>query len=150
MSSPSKKSEPPSIVFRTRRKVARAELQTFLSDVSRRVLRGRSLTCLITGDEELLELNQQYRKKDYATDVLSFCTNEFCAFAGDLAISADRARAQANQHGHSLDEELRILILHGALHLAGMDHETDTGEMAKAETRWRNRLGLSSGLIGRT
>ena len=138
------------MVFRTRRKVARAELETYLNQVSRRVLRGRALSCLITNDEELRELNRQYRKKDYATDVLSFCTNEFVSFAGDIAISADCARAQAKQHGHSIDEELRILILHGALHLAGMDHETDAGEMARAETRWRKRLALPSGLIERT
>jgi len=56
---------------------------------------------------------------------------------------------QAAQHGHSLADELRILMLHGALHLAGMDHETDRGEMAQAEVRWRKRLGLPDGLIER-
>jgi probable rRNA maturation factor len=69
---------------------------------------------------------------------------------GELAISLDRARAQAAEHGHSLDDELRILMLHGALHLAGFDHEHDHGEMARAESRWRKRLGLPNGLIQRT
>jgi probable rRNA maturation factor len=138
------------MVFRTRRKVARAELQTFLSEISKRILRGRSFACLITGDEELRVLNRHYRRKDYATDVLSFCSDDAGPFAGDLAISADRARAQASEHGHSIDDELRILILHGALHLAGMDHETDSGEMARVEMRWRKRLALPNGLIERT
>jgi len=68
---------------------------------------------------------------------------------GEIAISLDRAAAQAAEHGHSIDEEVRILMLHGALHLTGMDHETDAGEMARAETRWRKRLGLPCGLIER-
>src|SRR5690349_10109070 len=54
------------------------------------------------------------------------------------------------EHGHSLADELRILMLHGALHLAGMDHESDSGEMARAESRWRRRLGLPDGLIERS
>ena len=66
-----------------------------------------------------------------------------------MAISLDRASAQAKELGHSLDEELRILMLHGALHLCGMDHETDSGEMRRAETRWRKRFGLALGLIER-
>lgn len=138
------------MVFRTRRKVGRAELAIFLSEISKRVLRGRRLACLITGDAELRALNREYRKQDYATDVLSFRSADSADFAGDLAISADRARRQASEHGHSIDAELRVLILHGALHLAGMDHETDAGEMARAETRWRKRLDLPNGLIERT
>jgi len=68
---------------------------------------------------------------------------------GDLAISLDRAAEQAALLGHSVEEEVRILILHGMLHLAGLDHETDRGEMARTETRWRKRLGLPLGLIER-
>ena len=68
---------------------------------------------------------------------------------GELAISLDRAAAQAAGHGHSLTDELRILMLHGALHLAGYDHETDSGEMARAELRWRKRFGLPIALIER-
>jgi probable rRNA maturation factor len=68
---------------------------------------------------------------------------------GDIAISSARARAQARQFGHSLDTEIRILMLHGVLHLLGMDHAADSGRMARAEKRWRARLGLPTGLIER-
>jgi probable rRNA maturation factor len=68
---------------------------------------------------------------------------------GEIAISIDRAATQAKECGHSIADELRILMLHGALHLAGFDHETDSGEMGRAEARWRTRLGLPSGLIER-
>jgi len=66
------------------------------------------------------------------------------------AISAARARVQAAAIGHSLENEIRILMLHGVLHLTGLDHETDSGEMARAEMRWRRKLGLPAGLIQRT
>ncbi len=101
------------------------------------------MTCLIATDEELQTLNQEFCGKNYATDVLSFPPD-------DIAISFDRAAAQAAELGHTVEDELRILILHGLLHLAGMDHERDGGAMKRAEARWRKRLGLPSGLIERT
>jgi probable rRNA maturation factor len=104
----------------------------------------------VTSDGELRRMNKSYRRKDYATDVLSFPAGAGKEAAGDVAISIDRARVQAAERGHSLQDELRILMLHGALHLAGLDHEKDSGEMARAETRWRKRLGLPLGLIERT
>jgi probable rRNA maturation factor len=124
------------------RRVRRTPLRDFLGDLAKRIARGRVVTCLITGDAELRRLNRQFRCKNYATDVLSFPPDE-------IAISLDRAAAQAKELGHSLDEELRILMLHGVLHLCGMDHERDSGEMRRAETRWRKRLGLPAGLIER-
>jgi probable rRNA maturation factor len=131
------------ILFRhPSRRVRRTPLRDFLGDLTKRVARGREVTCLITGDAELRRLNRQFRGKNYATDVLSFPPDE-------IAISLDRAAAQAMELGHSLDEELRILMLHGVLHLCGMDHERDAGEMRRAETRWRKRLGLPAGLIER-
>jgi probable rRNA maturation factor len=137
------------LLFRTPRRIRRRELCQFLEQLSRLVTRGRSIACVITGDAELQRLNRRFRGKSSATDVLSFPSAAGNGFAGDVAISADRARAQAAEHGHSIDEELRILMLHGALHLAGMDHETDSGQMARAEARWRKRLGLPGGLIER-
>jgi len=69
--------------------------------------------------------------------------------AGDIAISLPRARAQAKRLGHSAEQEIRILMLHGLLHLLGQDHESDGGRMARAEKDWRARLGLPAGLIER-
>jgi probable rRNA maturation factor len=97
---------------------------------------------LIASDAELQKLNQKFRGKDYPTDVLSFPPD-------DIAISFDRAAAQSAELGHSVEDELRILILHGLLHLAGMDHETDGGSMKRTEARWRKKLDLPSGLIER-
>lgn len=70
-------------------------------------------------------------------------------FLGELAISKERAAAQAREHGHSIEQEIQILMLHGVLHLLGMNHERDGGQMARAETAWRERLGLPAGLIER-
>ena len=70
-------------------------------------------------------------------------------FLGSLAVSWQRAAAQAREYGHSLDSELRILMLHGILHLLGMDHETDRGRMARTESCWRARLRLPDGVIER-
>jgi probable rRNA maturation factor len=69
---------------------------------------------------------------------------------GDIAISIQRARAQARQYRHSPDAEIRILMLHGVLHLLGMDHESDSGQMRRTETNWRRKLALPVGLIERT
>lgn len=70
-------------------------------------------------------------------------------FLGDIAISLGRARAQAREFGHPIEREVQILMLHGVLHLMGHDHETDAGAMARAEKRWRTKLGLPNGLIER-
>lgn len=137
------------LVFHTSRRMRRTELRRFLEEVIRRVAHGRSIACLITSDAEVRRLNRRFRGQNSATDVLSFPSSENNGFAGDLAISAERARRQAAEHGHSLEEELRILILHGALHLTGLDHENDAGRMARSEARWRRRLGLPMGLIER-
>jgi probable rRNA maturation factor len=70
-------------------------------------------------------------------------------YLGDIAISMARARAQARRYGHALEDEIRILMLHGVLHLRGMNHESDSGEMARSELRWRRKFGLPTGLIER-
>src|SRR5262249_52101490 len=122
-----------------------------------KVAGGSWFDCLVTTDAELRRLNRDFRGKDAVTDVLSFPAgplpdgrgSERNAVLGDLAISLPRARAQARQFGHDLHDEIRILTLHGLLHLLGMDHETDRGRMARAERRWRGRLGLPLGLIER-
>ena len=109
-----------------------------------------SVNVLVTSSRELRSLNRRFRGKDQATDVLSF-PPEFAAedFAGDLAISLEIARENARCLGHSVAEELKILVLHGVLHLAGHDHESDHGEMAGLETRLRKKFKLPIALIER-
>lgn len=132
-------------------------LQLFAKTLESEVAGGSRFDCLVTSDAELLRLNRAFRGKDAVTDVLSFRAgplpggrgSEQNAGLGDLAISLPRARAQASQFGHDLQDEIRILMLHGLLHLLGMDHEIDHGRMARAERRWRARLGLPHGLIER-
>jgi probable rRNA maturation factor len=127
-------------------------LATFARKLQKDVAKGQPFDCLITGDAELRKLNRDFRGKDYATDVLSFPGDAGpwpARHMGDLAISIARARAQAREFGHSTEDEVRILMLHGVLHLLGMDHEADRGQMARAEKRWRKTLGLANGLIER-
>jgi len=112
-----------------------------------------SVSALLTGDTEVRRLNREFRGKDKATDVLSFPGGDGMGrvrIAGDLAISVETAAREAQQRGHTLDLELRVLLLHGVLHLSGYDHETDSGEMARKEDLLRKKLGLSQGLIART
>jgi len=94
-------------------------------------------------------LNREFRRQDHATDVLSFPAALANGFLGDIAISFERAKRQATEYGHSVQVEIEILMLHGLLHLLGMDHETDRGQMAQAENKWRVALGLPRGLIAR-
>lgn len=131
------------------RGLSRRGLRDFAKQLEALVAGGRTFCCLITNDQELRRLNKQFRKKDYATDVLSFPSGEQDGALGELAVSWDRAQAQAVEYGHSTEDEARILMLHGVLHLTGMDHEKDEGKMARAEMRWRKRLNLPAGLIER-
>ncbi len=128
------------------------------SALSRFVNRARALIplagevdVLLTTDAELKRLNRTFRGKNKPTDVLSFPVPPEIStkHAGDLAVSLDTAARQAAEHGHSLRDELRILVLHGLLHLAGEDHETDSGQMAMREHALRKRLRLDSSLIER-
>lgn len=117
-------------------------------------LRGQ-VTVLLTTDTAIRRLNRQFRGKNKATDVLSFPAEPMPGLkpqqqiAGDLAISVPTARRQAAGQGHALPVELKVLILHGLLHLAGYDHETDAGQMARRERALRARLRLPQGLIER-
>ncbi len=103
---------------------------------------------LVTSSAELRRLNRRFRGKNAATDVLSFPSAN--GTAGDIALSAEVGARNARRLGHSASDELKILILHGLLHLAGYDHETDAGEMARKEARLRRALGLPVALIERT
>jgi probable rRNA maturation factor len=127
-------------------------LERFLREASFVVkLRGQ-VTVLLTTDTEMRRLNRHFRGKDKPTDVLSFPAGGPVAaeVAGDLAISVPTARRQAAERGHVLRTEIKVLILHGLLHLAGYDHETDKGEMDRRERALRAKLRLPHGLIERT
>ncbi len=130
-------------------------LERFILRARRAVHLRDTVNVLVTNSRELRSLNRQFRGKDKATDVLSFPSSQLRLrqskqVAGELAISADIAQENASQLGHSVAEEIKILVLHGILHLVGFDHERDNGEMAHQETRLRQRLKLDVGLIERT
>jgi probable rRNA maturation factor len=122
-------------------------------------LRGL-VTVLLTTDATIRRLNRRFRGKNQATDVLSFPALETASqpvgksasqrILGDLAISVETAREQAVEQGHALAVEIKVLMLHGLLHLAGFDHETDGGEMARRERTLRATLALPLGLIERS
>ena len=126
-------------------------LSRFLAAAQEAVRLKGQVTVLLTTDEAIRKLNRQFRGKNKATDVLSFPAEGLGAegIAGDLAISVTTALGQGTACGHSLATELKILILHGLLHLAGYDHEADNGQMAKRERLLRAKLKLPQGLIER-
>ena len=107
-----------------------------------------SVTVQLISDDAMSRLNRDYRKKQGPTDVLSFPAKngkphpEDKAYVGDIAISPETARRNARRFSRALPVEIRILILHGMIHLAGYDHETDHGEMDRLERRLRRRLGV--------
>jgi probable rRNA maturation factor len=142
-------------------------LRPFLRRARRAVPVTGQVSVLLTSDGAIKRLNGKFRGLNHATDVLSFPAMEFPAqassskkrrgsrgvhpaVAGDLAISLDTAARQAIQFGHPLAIELKILMLHGLLHLAGYDHENDAGEMAVREEQLRRRFRLPSALIARS
>lgn len=101
---------------------------------------------LVTDRGRMQDLNRQFRRKNCPTDVLSFPRPE----GGDIAVCAEIALENSARLEHSFEEELKVLVLHGMLHLAGYDHETDNGEMARREALLRARLKLPDSLIGRS
>lgn len=125
-------------------------LARFVSRAARAVgLRG-AVTVLVTGDRHMRQLNYRFRGKHGSTDVLSFPpATAMGGVSGDVAVSLDTASRNARALGHTVSEEIRILVLHGILHLAGYDHERDEGEMAEKESELRRRLRLEIGLIER-
>jgi len=119
-----------------------------------------TVTIALVSDARARHLNRTYRRQDYPTDVLSFGAGSTAAHAsqpsrahalGDIVIATGVARRQARAARHSEPTELRILALHGLLHLIGYDHEhpADAGAMARIERQWRRRGGLPEGLIDR-
>ena len=114
-------------------------------------LRG-AVHIMVTSNREMRSLNRRFRSKDKPTDVLSFPAEPVPAgnWAGDIAISAEIAARNAQELGHKASQEVKILTLHGVLHLAGYDHETDGGEMARKESQLRRKFRLPEGLTERS
>jgi len=116
------------------------------------------MTVALVSDARMRTLNRRFRGQDYATDVLSFPTSSIQSPAatprlrphlGDIVIATGVARRQARTAGHGATDELRILALHGLLHLLGYDHERDDGQMARVERRLRQKGGLREALTER-
>lgn len=138
-------------------------LAKWLGDTAPSSARGE-VTVALVSDGRMRALNRSFRGKDYATDVLSFpvAASDRAAitplprtkggptgYLGDIVIATGVAQRQADESGHSVGTELRILALHGLLHLLGYDHETDDGRMARVERKLRRKAGLTAGLIER-
>ncbi|GAC1362071.1 MAG: hypothetical protein NVSMB3_10330 [Acidobacteriaceae bacterium] len=136
--------------------ISKSALSRFLNRARTATGLHGNVEVLLTSDAELKRLNRTFRGKNKPTDILSFPSDPIPGLpaaqqhAGDLAISLDTAARQATRHGHPLATELRILLLHGLLHLSGLEHETDSGQMADREATLRAGLRLPSSLIART
>ena len=122
-------------------------LARWLQAIAPRRARGAVVVALVS-NARVRQLNAKYRAKNAATDVLSFAAEE-PGFLGEIVIASGVARRQARQAGHPVQVELRVLALHGLLHLLGYDHERDDGRMARVERRLRRKGGLREGLIER-
>ena len=139
------------------RRVAGVSAQTlgrFVLRARRAVRLSGTVNVLLTDNSEMRSLNSRFRKKNKPTDVLSFPAESVRsrngkAFAGEIAISVEVALRSAAKLGHSPAAEVKILVLHGILHLAGFDHERDNGHMARKEAKLRRLLGLPSSLTER-
>jgi probable rRNA maturation factor len=134
--------------------IPQAALARFELRLRRELALGRiELTVCFVNDREIARLNKKFRGKSKPTDVLSFPANgtngtEFPSvhrdnYFGDIAISPETAKRNAQREGRALKDELRVLILHGVLHLMGHDHETDGGQMERKEMRLRRKFGLA-------
>jgi len=131
--------------------LTKASLQRFVTRASRSAGLKARPNILVTGSAKLRKLNRRFRGKDKVTDVLSFPPMPQLAeqIAGDIAISGEIAASNARRLGHSTADEVRVLALHGVLHLAGYDHEQDNGDMEKRELELRKAFRLPVGLIER-
>jgi probable rRNA maturation factor len=140
-------------------RLARRPLESFLRRAQVAVgFQGAGVTVCLVSDAEIARLNETFRKKKGPTDVLSFpavarrrpvplwrgvSADKAKEYLGDIAVSPATARRYARKNGRKLSSELRVLILHGVLHLLGYDHETDHGEMDRVEAKLRKQLGLA-------
>lgn len=114
-------------------------------------LSNREIELILTGNDEIAQINHEFRNIDKATDVLSFPSNPFPgAPLGSIVISVDKVTSVAHELGHSEDNEIALLFIHGMLHLLGFDHEVDNGEMRNKESELIEKFNLPKSLIVRT
>ena len=114
------------------------------------LLTNKDIELILTTDEEIKEINKQFRNKSKPTDVLSFPLVDMPGMPlGSIIISIDTAKKEAKRFGHSIDDEIKLLFLHGLLHLLGYDHETDNGEMRAKEEEIIKKVNLPNSLIVR-
>lgn len=148
----SRRADPPSarLLLRNQQRRLRVDLsglRHFLKRASAVAPGGASATVVLLSDSPVRALNRTYRGQDRPTDVLSFAARRAPGgeegYLGDILISVDTARRQALRRRSTLARELRVLALHGLIHLLGYDHETDGGEMRRLEYRWRKKLGIT-------
>ena len=115
-------------------------------------LTKKDIELIITSNEEIREINKEFRAIDKDTDVLSFPFVEMpmSFLAGSIVISSAHVEEKSKELGHSCDDELALLFIHGLLHLLGFDHESDKGEMREKEAYLINKFALPQSLIIRT
>lgn len=124
--------------------------EDMFEDIFAAIAKTKDIELIIVTDERITELNKEHRGKDKATDVLSFpIKHSKTNFLGSVIISADTADAVAKELGHGLKEEIRILFVHGLLHIMGYDHETDNGQMRQKEGEIIKMFNLPSSLSAR-
>ena len=148
------------MILNKQRKVrlARRTFEKFLERTQRELrIADSEITVAFVSDQEIAQWNERYRKKSGPTDVLSFPAvsgsgpaspgrqngRRVPGVLGDIAIAPETARRYVRNHGRTLDNELRVLMLHGVLHLMGYDHESDHGQMNRIEQKLRRRLGIA-------
>jgi len=123
-------------------RVNQAALRRFSARLERALrLRPHSFGVALVSQQRSAALNRRYRRRPQATDVLSFAAEGNGAL-GEVVISVPTAQSNARRYRHSLEEEIKLLMVHGVLHLVGYDHETDSGQMNRREHALRRRLGL--------
>ena len=128
--------------------IVRKIVEDVLND---RKTRGAGLSILFTNNEEIEKFNRKFRGVDRPTDVIAFPFQGLpvpgVRYLGDIVISTEEAVLQALEQGHSPEEEVGILIIHGVLHLLGYDHERDTGRMRRLEHRLREKILKAPGFL---
>ena len=124
--------------------------ETFLNSIAK-LFTNKEIELIITSDDEIRELNREYRSIDKDTDVLSFPYEDMpMSPLGSIVISSDHIQSKAKEFGHKNADELALLFIHGLLHLVGFDHEVDNGEMREEEAKLIEKFSLPKSLIIRT